>query len=461
MFAMTGRMLRIFGLLAALYGVSGGCAAPLGDKKPLSQGSGGDAGVLNLQTSSPGKPGADKAIKQVAYDSPLPSSNDSIESRYPSPDPRWAKEKLEEEGSWGWFSTKKIRDSYDKLTGTFPNHEIARKTFGDAEELFRQAKYSEAMGKYQDAAKKWHDSLLEEDAMFYAAECAYQQEHYNNAADMYGELLKKYGNSRHLDKIVHRLFFIAQTWEKMREEHPHWAYTPNWFWLDKRRPLIDPRGYAISTWDQIRLKDPTGPLADDAVMAEANVYFILGRYEDADYYYTLLRKDFPKSEHQVPAHLLGLQSKLRKYQGPDYDSTPLKESNELIDQMLKQFPRELAGERDHLLAARTTVRGMLADRDWQRAEYYAKGGYNGAAKIYYNQIVKDYPQSNYAKQAEEKLASLKGRPDYPDDRFSLVTQFFEDKNSPNSAAARAALAKQQADAANVQTASKPGDTVQK
>ena len=66
----------------------------------------------------------------------------------------------------------------------------------------------------------------------------------------------------------------------------------------------------------------------------ANAFFVRGRWSDADYYYTLLRNDYPKSEFQVQAHLLGLAMKLKLYQGPDYDGKALLEADELIDQML-------------------------------------------------------------------------------------------------------------------------------
>ena len=89
--------------------------------------------------------------------------------------------------------------------------------------------------------------------------------------------------------------------------------TPNGY--DQTRPWLDTLGHAIKTYDNIRLNDPTGPRADDAIMATANIYFQRGRFDDADYHYSLLRREYPRSELQFEAHLLGLQAKLRKYQG--------------------------------------------------------------------------------------------------------------------------------------------------
>ena len=92
------------------------------------------------------------------------------------------------------------------------------------------------------------------------------------------------------------------------------------------------------------MNDPTGPRADDAIMATANIYFRQGKYEDADYHYSLLRREYPRSEFQFEAHLLGLQSKMRKYQGADYDGTPLEEAKDLVKQLHVQFAGQLKPE---------------------------------------------------------------------------------------------------------------------
>ena len=257
--------------------------------------------------------------QQASFQSPagptLPDANEPIMARYPDPEARYAPPKKSDDSGWGIFSTAAVTDSYKKMTGQFPNHDEARKLYTDAEALFRQRNYADAAKLYGKAAVKWPDSPLEEDALFYAAECQFFSDRYSAANDNYGELLKKYPNSRHLDRAISRQFAIALYWEKSHRANPHWVVTPNF--TDKTRPWFDTEGNAVATWNNVRLKDPTGPLADDAVMATANAYFIDGQWDEADHHYTILRKDYPKSAFQVQAHLLGLQCTLKKYQGPE------------------------------------------------------------------------------------------------------------------------------------------------
>ena len=360
---------------------------------------------------------------------PPPASTTAMQSismRYPDPDPRYLPPKKQDDSSWGWFSSKAVAESYNKMLDRNPNHDVARQYFAAADTLFVQTKYDDAAPLFAKAAVKWPDSPLEEDAFFYEAECQFFTDRYSHANDSYSELLKKYPSSRYLDRAIARQFAIADYWEKSERANPHWVVTPNF--TDKTRPWFDTEGNALALWDHVRLKDPTGPLADSAIMATGNAHFLNGHWEEADYYYTLLRKDYPKSKFQVQAHLLDLQCKLKKYQGPEYDGTPLKEADQLVDQMLRQFPNELQGERERLLAAKTDVRGQLAYRDLLRAEFYAKNDYYGAARVYYASIVKDYPNSNAAQLAQERINSYKDQPDHPPDRLAFVKNVFGGKS---------------------------------
>ena len=233
--------------------------------------------------------------------------------------------------------------------------------------------------------------------MFMLAESYFFGDRYIKARDAYDELVKEHPNTRYLDTVIDREWKIARYWEKHEQHSPDWLLTPNAY--DKTRPWFDTLGHAIKTYDNIRLNDPTGPRADDAIMATANIYFERGRFEDADYHYTLLRREYPRSELQYEAHLLGLQAKLRKYQGEDYDGTPLEEAKTLVKQLRSQFAGRLPAEEKERLR---TVEGQLnleiATRDYRMAEYFDGTKHYGAAKHYYAEVIEKYPDTELATQ---------------------------------------------------------------
>src|SRR5690606_16274895 len=169
-----------------------------------------------------------------------------------------------------------------------------------------------------------------------------------------------------------RLYAIGEYWKERYQESPTWTLRPNL--TDKTRPLFDTKGNSVSMFRAIWMHDPTGPLADDAIMQVANTHFLNGNYQSADEHYSQLRRDYPSSKHVMQAYLLGFRTKLELYQGPVYDRTPLNEAEELIDTLLLQFGHELGEERERVLQARAIVRAQQAERDWNSAEYYLKGG---------------------------------------------------------------------------------------
>jgi len=307
--------------------------------------------------------------------------------------------------------------------GMGPDEQLARTAFAEGEELFRKEQFGEAAKQFKECISRWPDSQLEQDAMFYYAESLFFDKQYSKAVDRYGELLKKYPNSPHLDKTIRRQFDIARYWEQHHNYSPSWVTTPNLF--DSTRPWFDTLGNSIKTYESIRLNDPTGPLAAASIMATANSYFLRGRYSDADYHYQLLREEYPQSEHQYEAHILGLQCKLRKYQGPDYDGKPLDEAKKIVKQLKQQFRGNLtAEEQERLSVVEAQINQELAARDFKIAKYYDGIKYYGSAKFYYAKIARDYPGTPIAEESTERYIALGGKPEHPESKVEWFLNIF-------------------------------------
>jgi TolA-binding protein len=314
------------------------------------------------------------------------------------------------------------RVQYDKVKtaiGYGPNEQFARQSYALGDQSFKAKKYKAAAEQFQTAISRGPHSAIEQDAMFMRAESYFFADDYIHARDAYDELVKEYSNTRYMDTVIDREWKIARYWEEKDAAYHHYSLTPNA--IDKTRPWFDTIGHAIKTYESIRLNDPTGPRADDAIMATANIYFRYGQFEEADYNYTLLRREYPRSELQFEAHLLGLQAKLRKYQGQDYDGSPLEEAKSLVKQLNSQFSGRLSKEEKERL---TTVEGQLnleiASRDYRMAAYYDYKEDYGAAKFYYAQVIKKYPGTEISKKASDRVVALKGLPDEPAKKLAFL-----------------------------------------
>lgn len=307
--------------------------------------------------------------------------------------------------------------------GFGPNEEIAHGLFDEAEDLARAKEYKAAGKKFNAAAKRWPDSTLEEDALFLAGENFFAANEYPDALKAYEKLLKAHDYTRYLDKVTQHLFAMGQYWEKCAARDPSIKSPVNV--TDESRPWTDTVGHALKAYDDIRMYDPTGPLADDSVMATANLYFVRGRYEEAARHYDLIRTEYSKSEHQLKAHLLAIESWQRIYQGGYYDAGPLDKAAEVADQALTQFGPELGEERPRVVEAKNKIIEEKASRDLIIGQYYDKRDHFGSARFYYTSIIDEYPQTAAAQQARRRLAEIQGKPNKPKNHFKWLTDMFE------------------------------------
>ncbi len=326
----------------------------------------------------------------------------------------------------GLLNDMKVIEQVDEIKSQFgmgTDETLAQQSYALGEDFFRRQEYAKAAKAFKEAISRGTDTQIEQDALFFQAESYFFDNKYSKAVVLYEELLEKYPNSLHLDKVVRRQFDIARYWEQYHNYDPQWVTTPNL--LDDKRPLFDTLGHAIKTYENIRLKDPTGPLADSAVMTTANSYFLRGRYNDADYQYKLLREEYPQSEHQFEAHILGLQCKLRIYQGPNYDGGPLEDAKKLVKQLKQQFGGELsAEERQRLATIQAQLNEALAERDFAVAKYYDDTKHFGSAKFYYAKVAREYPESTLGVQARERFAEISGKPDHPETQVAWFLNMF-------------------------------------
>jgi len=186
---------------------------------------------------------------------------------------------------------------------------------------------------------------------------------YAKAQNAYDQLFEDYPSTRYVEPVTRQMFTIARNWlevsepaargavrtvsaETTIEEPPppppsrdptlKWRILPNFH--NKTRPVFDTQGRALAALKSIWLNDPTGPLADDALMMTASYFLQKGSHIDADRYFQILREEYSESPHLEEAFVLGSHVKLMSYQGPYYDGTSLAGAEKLTEQTLQLFP---------------------------------------------------------------------------------------------------------------------------
>ena len=66
----------------------------------------------------------------------------------------------------------------------------------------------------------------------------------------------------------------------------------------------------------------------------------------------------------------------------------------------------------------------MAERDWQMGEFYYRTKYYRAAGYYYENILKDFGETEFAGMARERLNDIKDLPPEPPQRLKWLTNLF-------------------------------------
>ena len=299
--------------------------------------------------------------------------------------------------------TGDIRGPLERVLQTSSSSAAPRPVDGDrdyekAVALYREKSYRKAEKEFKRLAKEYKHTPVGEDAQFMLGESRFERKRYSWAQDSYDQLLKDYPSSRHIEVVTRRMFHIAQTWLQTPEmvtssdiqqvnfddpastpplkEQPKKSSDPTRRVpilpnvTDRSRPVFDTDGRALQALKSIWLHDPTGELADDAIMMSASYHLRRGDYAEANRFYTLLREEFPKSPHLEQAFVLGSHVELMSYQGPNYDGGNLDRARQLKDSTLRIYPDN--PNSDRLRDELRKLDEAEARHDWAMVRFYWK-----------------------------------------------------------------------------------------
>ena len=299
-----------------------------------------------------------------------------------------------------------------------------------ARQLFDDQKYDRAIKAYDKIAYKYPESSIGEEAWFKMGEANFALKRYPKAQDCYDKLFQDYPSTKYVARASERLFSIAKVWlevsdpvaksaiktvssqteldEELAAEAPEpalsarYSLLPNFF--DKTRPALDTRGRAREALKSVWLNDPTGPLADDALMLTATYHLRKGDHLEADRYFQIIREEYPDSPHLEDAFVLGGHVKQISYQGPYYDGEALTTAEKLKERTLRMFPD--TKDRDQIREDLKRNYLLQAQRAWADVELWKRKANPRAVAIKSMQLINEYPDTRYADQARAELLAI-------------------------------------------------------
>lgn len=305
----------------------------------------------------------------------------------------------------------------------------AKREVDAATAKFDKGDYQTAAKEFKAAAKKYKESSIGEEAQYRLGECYFAMGELPKAQDAFDQLFADYPSTRYVEPTTRRLFAIAKQWleisepvarneirqvsgEKVVEEatppgppkDPTLRYRilPNFH--DGSRPVFDTQGRALQSLKAIWLNDPTGPLADDALMLTATYYHRRRNYVEADRYFKILREEYPESPHFQAAFELGSHVKLMSYQGPYYEGADLIAAGKLKEQTLHLFP--VSDNRQQTRKDIDKIYLLQAQRAFSKIDYHQKKRNPRAVAIACMNLIIEYPDTRFAAEARQILRGI-------------------------------------------------------
>ncbi len=281
-----------------------------------------------------------------------------------------------------------------------------------ARALFNAGKYPEAEKAFAQIVKDRKGTPWGFEARFGLAETQFQRKNYVAAHDSYETLHAEDPATDHLDKIVSREYAIARIWFAQGDpKTPSSERIPWTGRFDGRLPFFDTQGSALKALEHVRHNDPTGELADDAALEIATFHLKHRDFESASIYFDQFMKDHAKSPYLLQAEQLAIESRMKSYQGPEYDASVLEEARKLVRKSLTEFPEQ--DTREKLFHTLDVINEEEAKKTYQDGIYYKQIGKPASAEFYLSKIPLRWPNSPWAVKAKTELIALAKMPRKP------------------------------------------------
>ncbi|MEZ6140020.1 MAG: tetratricopeptide repeat protein [Zavarzinella sp.] len=287
-----------------------------------------------------------------------------------------------------------------------------------ADALFEQKAYSEALKKYEAVAEDTRNRPeIAEKARYFQGECLRLDGYLPDAAATYHRLLQDFPSGIYRTQAIGRMFQIADVWldDTRQELLPEEERKPKSVYdrivpvnFERNKPFVNTEGEALKTLENAYFGDPTGPYADKALFMLGRVNFLRGRYKESAQFFQQLVETHDKSPLRDQALEMAIVARSNTSQGATYDSEDVQEAMRLITTARNTSPEMNRTRGEFLDKQALMVRYQQAEKDFQMGEFYRRSGHPGAAWWYYELVQRTYPGIKpFSDLAVERQAELK------------------------------------------------------
>jgi outer membrane protein assembly factor BamD len=255
--------------------------------------------------------------------------------------------------------------------------------------------YGTALRHYGKVVKKYPNSIWAPEALYRSANLRLLRRQYYKAFDDYQVIIGKYPSTKRFDEIIGKQYHIATILLNGGRNHFFFALIPG----------FTNRERGVQYCEQVVLNAPYNTYAPLALMESASGQRKAGNIEEAIDALDRFINDYPQNILAPDAYLRLAQMNAALVDGPSYDQASTKEAITYYQDFMILFPG------DHNIGAAETglaeMKQTLAESKIKMADFYFYKRSNFvAARVFYNEAITSYPDSDVANLAKKRLAEV-------------------------------------------------------
>ena len=254
---------------------------------------------------------------------------------------------------------------------------------------------SAALKAYTVVVKKYPNSIFAAEALYHTGLIYQKRQQYYKAFDTYQSMLGRYPNSEKFTQVIGEQYRIASLLAEGQRSRI-WGMFPGFRNREK----------SVEYFEIMVRTAPYSDYAPLALMNAARGYKKISEEEAAIDALDRMINTYPRSALTPDAYLRIAETHASLVDGPYYDQAATKDAITYYEDYMILFPSDIGG----MATAEKGLANMkkvLARSKLTMGEYYYKYRKNyQAAKVFYNEAITVYPDSDVAAEARTKLAVI-------------------------------------------------------
>ncbi len=255
--------------------------------------------------------------------------------------------------------------------------------------FFNQKDWDRAIDEFEKLVETFPTSRLAAESVYYTGLCWEQRNDLSKASGSYQKLIDRYPYSDRIKEAIKREFEIANEFAGGGKVKMLGV------------AVLPGQDKALELYTHIVKNAPYGSYGDQAQFQIGELYKRQGEYELSRKAYQTVVDEYPNSELVPKARYQIAYSSMLASKKSQYDEQHAQQAIQEFEEYKDKFPvAPQALEADESIK---TIRSEKADRDLKVAEFYEDQKKWKSAKVYYEELIQNYPETNAAKEAKKKL----------------------------------------------------------